>query len=105
MAQGGGGSGGLKSFTLPLSGFVLGSPEYNSSTWSNEKPTGQPPVTSFRLPRRCSQGSSRVLSPRGEEKRGRLPTSWNSKEFMFYLQYLAIYLQSPHFQYSSGKYI
>ena len=24
---------------------------------------------------------------------------------MFYLQYLAIYLQSPHFQYSSGKYI
>ena len=64
----GGGSEGLKSFTLPLSGFVLGSPEYNSSTGSNEKPLGRPPVTSFSLPRRHTQGSSRVISPRGEGK-------------------------------------
>ena len=35
----------FKSFTLPLSGFVLGSPEFNSSTMLCKKPTGQPPAS------------------------------------------------------------
>ena len=33
----------FKSFTLPLSGFVLGSPEFNSSTALCKQSTGQSP--------------------------------------------------------------
>ena len=50
----------FKSSTLPLSGFVLDSPEFNSSTALCKEPTGRP------------------------------PTSWNSQWFMSCLQYLFI---------------
>ena len=39
----------LKSSTLLLSGFVLSSPEFNSSTTLCKKPTGQP-LTSWDSP-------------------------------------------------------
>ena len=35
----------FKSSTLPLSGFVLGSPEFNSPTVLCKWPSGQPPTT------------------------------------------------------------
>ena len=35
----------LKYFTLPLSGFILGTPEVKSSTALCKKPTGQPPTS------------------------------------------------------------
>ena len=55
----------LKYSALPLYGFVLGSPEFNSLTALCKWPTGQP------------------------------PTCWDSKLIMFYLQYLFVYLQCP----------
>ena len=35
----------FKSSTQLLSGFVLGSPEFNSSTTLCKQPTGQPPIS------------------------------------------------------------
>ena len=35
----------FKSFTLPLSEFILGTPEVKSSTALCKKPTGEPPTS------------------------------------------------------------